>query len=163
VTFNVRMSSTDEAIETLASGAGEIVLILNPPGRDTIASEQVFRDSIYRCMRAISSIGERKTISLREFAAFPFVLAEPSFGLRQQIDRIFARHHIEPEVFCVTNSLALVKLSPALAVNVPCFGCCRRTTCGRPWCVLSRTSGSLQRCENEPVHYQECLFREQKK
>jgi DNA-binding transcriptional LysR family regulator len=109
VTFNVRMSSTDEAIEALASGAAEIGLILNPPGRDTIASEQVFRDSIIAACAPSHPLAKRKTISLRELAAFPFVLTEPTFGLRQQIDRIFARHHIEPEVFCVTNSLALVK------------------------------------------------------
>src|SRR6201999_3342142 len=34
VTFNVRMSSTDEAMEALNTGAAEIGLILNPPARD---------------------------------------------------------------------------------------------------------------------------------
>jgi DNA-binding transcriptional LysR family regulator len=44
-----------------------------------------------------------------DWPQYPFVLTEPSFGLRQQIDRILARHRIKPEIFFVTNSLALVK------------------------------------------------------
>src|SRR5262245_8070108 len=46
VMFNIRMSSTDEAMEALTSGVAEIGLILNPPARDNIATTQVFRDSI---------------------------------------------------------------------------------------------------------------------
>ena len=109
VTFNVRMSSTDDAMEALTSGAAEIGLILNPPARDAITSTQVFRDSMVAAFAPNHPLANRKSVSLRELAAFPFVLTEPSFGLRQQVDRIFARHAIVPEVFCVTNSLALVK------------------------------------------------------
>jgi DNA-binding transcriptional LysR family regulator len=109
VVFNVRMSSTDEAMEALISGVAEIGLILNPPIRETIVSTPVFRDTIVAALAPTHPLANRKSISLRELAKFPFVLTEPTFGLRQQIDRIFARHGIEPEVFCVTNSLALVK------------------------------------------------------
>jgi DNA-binding transcriptional LysR family regulator len=44
VTFNVRMSSTDEALEALISGAAEISLVLNAPVRDAITRLEVFRD-----------------------------------------------------------------------------------------------------------------------
>src|SRR5215471_19823802 len=36
VTFSVRMSSTDEAIEALITGAAEIGLVLNAPAREAI-------------------------------------------------------------------------------------------------------------------------------
>lgn len=109
VTFNVRMSSTDEAMEALTTGVAEIGLILNPPVRDTIASREVFHDVMVAAVAPTHPLANRKVVSLRELAEFPFVLTETSFGLRQQIDRTFDRHGIEPEVFCVTNSLALVK------------------------------------------------------
>jgi DNA-binding transcriptional LysR family regulator len=109
VLFNVRMSSTDEAMEALTTGAAEIGLILNPPARDTIASTEVFRDTIVAALAPTHPLAKRKTVSLRELAEFPFVLTESSFGLRQQIDRAFDRHGIEPDVFCATNSLTLVK------------------------------------------------------
>jgi DNA-binding transcriptional LysR family regulator len=109
VLFNVRMSSTDEAMEALTTGAAEIGLVLNPPVRDTIASTEVFRDTIVAALAPTHPLAKRKTVSLRELAEFPFVLTEASFGLRQQIDRVLDRHRISPKVFCATNSLALVK------------------------------------------------------
>ena len=45
----------------------------------------------------------------RELEGFPFALTEPSFGPRQQLDRVFAKYRFEPTTFCVTNSLALAK------------------------------------------------------
>jgi DNA-binding transcriptional LysR family regulator len=109
VTFNVRMSSTDEAMEALVSGAAEIGLVLNPPVRDTIASLEVFRDRMVAAFSPTHPLAGRKSVSLRELGDFPFALTEPSFGLRQQIDRVFVQHKFHPETFCVTNSLSLVK------------------------------------------------------
>ena len=109
VTFNVRMSSTDEAIEALITGAAEISLALNAPARDSITRLEVFRDRMVAAFSPTHPLAGRKILSLRELEGFPFALTEPSFGLRQQLDRVFAKHRFEPTTFCVTNSLALVK------------------------------------------------------
>jgi DNA-binding transcriptional LysR family regulator len=109
VVFNVRMSSTDEAMEALTTGAAEIGLILSPPVRDNIASAEVFRDGMVAAFSPAHPLAKRKVVSLRELAEYPLVLTEPAFGLRQQIDSAFARNGITPKIFCVTNSLALVK------------------------------------------------------
>jgi DNA-binding transcriptional LysR family regulator len=115
VSFNVRMSSTDEAVEALITGAAEIGLILNPPEREAIANRDVFRDRMVTTCSPSHPLAKRKIVSLRELGEFPFALTEPSFGLRQQIDRIFRRHAFQPQVFCVTNSLALVKEVAAIS------------------------------------------------
>jgi DNA-binding transcriptional LysR family regulator len=109
VTFNVRMSSTDEAIEALITGAAEIGLVLNAPARDRITRLEVFRDRMVAAFSPTHPLANRKTLSLRDLQGFPFALTEPSFGLRQQLERVFAKHGFEPATFCVTNSLALVK------------------------------------------------------
>jgi DNA-binding transcriptional LysR family regulator len=109
VTFNVTMSSTDAAIEALVTGAAEIGLVVNPPARETIATTEVLRDALVVAVAPDHPLAERKILSLRELAPFPMVFTERSFGLRQQIDRMFDRHGIDPNVFCVTNSLNLVK------------------------------------------------------
>ena len=46
VTFNIRMSSTDEAMEALVAGQAEIGLVLNAPVRDSITRLEVFRDGM---------------------------------------------------------------------------------------------------------------------
>jgi len=109
VVFNARMTSTDEAMEALTKGVAEIGLIINPPVRNAISSTPIFRDMMVATVGPSHPLAKRRMLSLRDLAEFPFVLAEPSFGLRQQIDRVFARHSFKPEIFCVTNSIALVK------------------------------------------------------
>lgn len=109
IRFNVTMSSTDEAIEALNNGTAEIGLVLNPPARDSIASTEVFRDTIVAAMSPAHPLAGHEILSLTAFTNFPFVLTETSFGLRQQIDRILDRHAIKLNISCVTNSLSLAK------------------------------------------------------
>ena len=109
VFFNVRMSSTDEAIEALTTGAAEIGLVLNPPDRDAIRSAEIFRDAIVAVVSPHHPIAGRKSVSLRELVEYPLALAEGSFGLRQQVDQVLDRHRIKANVACTTNSLALMK------------------------------------------------------
>ncbi len=109
VSFNVTMSSTDETMQALAAGLAEIGLILNPPAREAITSTEVFRDKMVAAVAPTHPVAGRPSVSLRELAAFPFVLAEKSFGLRQQVDRTFARHSVVPAISCVSNSLPLLK------------------------------------------------------
>ena len=103
------MSSTDEAIDALITGAAEIALVLNAPARDNITRLEVFRDWIVAAFSPTHPLAGRKSVTLRDLQSFPFTMTEPSFGLRQQLDRVFAQHGFEPATFCVTNSLALVK------------------------------------------------------
>jgi DNA-binding transcriptional LysR family regulator len=109
VTFNVSMSSTDEAMAALNTGAAEIGLILNPPVRDAIERMEVFRDRMVAAFGPAHPLAKRKVVSLGELAEFPIALTEASFGLRQQHERVFRRHAFQPRTFCVSNSLALVK------------------------------------------------------
>jgi DNA-binding transcriptional LysR family regulator len=109
VTFNVTMSSTDEAMEALNKGTAEIGLILNPPPREAIETMEVFKDQMVAAFAPTHPLAKRKVVSLRELAPYPLALTEQSFGLRQQHERAFRLHAFRPLTFCVTNSLALVK------------------------------------------------------
>jgi DNA-binding transcriptional LysR family regulator len=109
VVFNIITSSTDETMKALANGVAEIGLVLNPPARDTIVTIEIFRDTIVAAVAANHPLAGRKQASLKEIAPFPLILAVPAFGLRQQVDKAFDRSGITPKVFCVTNSMSLLK------------------------------------------------------
>jgi DNA-binding transcriptional LysR family regulator len=109
VSFNITTSSTDEAIEAVTNCTAEIGLVVNPPVRDTILSSEIFHDTIVAAVAPNHPLAGRGTVSLKEIAEFPLGLTEPSFGLRRQIDKAFNRYAIDPNVFCVTNSLNLLK------------------------------------------------------
>ncbi|MBV9251213.1 MAG: LysR family transcriptional regulator substrate-binding protein, partial [Acetobacteraceae bacterium] len=82
--------------------------------RDNITRMEVFRDGMVAAFSPAHPLAGRKLVSLAELAGFPFALTEPSFGLRQQLDRAFAKYRFEPKTFCVTNSLALIKQIAAI-------------------------------------------------
>jgi DNA-binding transcriptional LysR family regulator len=109
VLFNIITSSTDETINALVSGIAEIGLVLNPPVRETILSTEIFRETIVAAVAPNHPLADHKDVSLKELASFPLILAVPAFGLRQQVDKAFDRHGISPSVFCVTNSMRLLK------------------------------------------------------
>ena len=109
VLFNVTTSSTDQTVEALISGVAEVGLIVNPPVRETIITSEVFRDAMMAVVALNHPLAKRRTLTLEELAEIPFVLTEQSFGLRQQIDRVFDRHAFHPRMSCITNSLSLVK------------------------------------------------------
>jgi DNA-binding transcriptional LysR family regulator len=62
VTFNVTMSSTDEAMEALNKGAAEIGLILNPAPRDAIDTMEVFRDRMMAAFAPAHPLAKRKLV-----------------------------------------------------------------------------------------------------
>jgi DNA-binding transcriptional LysR family regulator len=109
VLFNIITSSTDETMKALVSGVAEVGLVLNPPVRDTIVSTEIFRETIVAAVSANHPLADRKHVSLKELASFPLILTVPAFGLRQQVDKAFDRHAISPNVFCVTNSMGLIR------------------------------------------------------
>ena len=109
ILFNFMASSTDETMEALVSGVAEVGLVLNPPTRDAIQNIEIFRDQIVAVFGPQHPLAGRQTVSLKEIARFPMILAIPSFGLRQQLERVFERHGIRPNVFCVTNAMGLMR------------------------------------------------------
>ncbi|MBV8868060.1 MAG: LysR family transcriptional regulator [Acetobacteraceae bacterium] len=109
VLFNVTTSSTDETVEALESGVAEIGLIVNPPTREVITRDEVFRDVIVAVIAPDHPLANRETVLLRELSEVPFAQTERRFGLRQQTERLFDRYGFHPRVSCATNSLDLIK------------------------------------------------------
>ena len=109
IRFNFLASSTDETMEALANAAAEVGLVLNPPVRDTVQNVEIYRDNIVAVFGPKHPLAGRKAVALSEVAEFSMVMAVPSFGLRQQVERAFDRHGIRPNAFCVTNSISLMK------------------------------------------------------
>jgi DNA-binding transcriptional LysR family regulator len=109
LSFNVNVSSTDEALSGLVNGVIEVGLVVNPPVREAILTTELERDTIVAAVGPHHPIANLTSVSLHELARYPLLLMEYSFGLRQQVDKALNRYGITPNVFCVTNSLILVK------------------------------------------------------
>lgn len=109
LSFSVTASSTDQTMEALLSGLAEVGLMINPPVREAILTTEIERDAIMAAVAPNHRLAGREVVSLQELASFPLVLTEHPFGLRRQTDAVFSRYRVEPDVFCVTNSILLLK------------------------------------------------------
>jgi DNA-binding transcriptional LysR family regulator len=109
ISFNFIVSSTDEAIEALISGAAEVGLVINPPEREAIQITEIQRDTIVAAVAPDHRLARRKSVPLEELIQFPMASTLFSSGLRHLIDRVFNRCKINPNVLCVTNSVSLIK------------------------------------------------------
>jgi DNA-binding transcriptional LysR family regulator len=109
IVFNFLASSTDETMEALNNASAEVGLVLNPPARDTVQNVEIYHDRIVAVFGPKHPLAGRKVVTLSEVAEFSIATGVPSFGVRQQVERAFDRHGIRRKVFCVTNSMPLIK------------------------------------------------------
>jgi len=109
ISFNFTVSSTDEAIEALISGVAEVGLVIDPLERDAIQITEIQRDTIVAAVAHDHRLARRKSVPLEELIEFPMASTLFSSGLRHLIDRVFNRCKINPNIFCVTNSVILIK------------------------------------------------------
>jgi DNA-binding transcriptional LysR family regulator len=109
ISFNFIVSSTDEAIAALIRGIAEIGLVINPPDRDALLIAEIQRDTIVAAVAPDHPLARRNSASLAELTEFPMASTLFSSGLRHLLDKVFNRCKINPNVFCVTNSVSLIK------------------------------------------------------
>ena len=109
LSFNITMSNTAETIQALTTSTAEIGLLVNPPPRDNISTIEIFRDTIVAAVAPNHPLAGCGTASLKKIAEFPLALIQLSVALRREIERVFDHSAINPNVFCVTNSLSLLK------------------------------------------------------
>lgn len=109
IRFHVRSSSTDQIVAALLEHEADVGLTFNAPVRDEIQTIEEYVEPV-TCLVApdhrFANVGQLKISQLIDE---PMALAESSFGLRQLIERAFARYRSDFEPAITTNSLELTK------------------------------------------------------
>jgi DNA-binding transcriptional LysR family regulator len=70
---------------------------------------EIQRDTIVAAVAPDHPLARRNSVPLAELSEFPMASTLFSSGLRHLLDRVFNRCKINPNVFCVTNSVILIK------------------------------------------------------
>lgn len=115
----------------LESGQLDLGISFLPPGRRTLAGEQLFTEELVVVVAADHALARRRVLRIRDLARLPLALLAQRYCTRQLIDRAMAEAGVEPLVKVEMNSVdsilstvrrtQLVTLLPTLAV-------CRRDT-----------------------------------
>lgn len=109
VRFDVTVADHERAIQALADYEVDLVLVFRPPFLATFQPLMRLEQRLFCLMAADHPLAERKTIRLRDCAAYPVVLPERSIGGRQLLDAVSARAGLQFNIVAESNSFEFLR------------------------------------------------------
>jgi len=109
ISFNIICASTDRSLDALVRDETDIAMTFNAPPRPDIITICEYVQPL-ACLVAIDHpLAGESSLLLKDIMNFPLALPDPTFGLRQAIDRAISRLNLKPPIFLNTDSLELIK------------------------------------------------------
>jgi DNA-binding transcriptional LysR family regulator len=109
ISFNIVCASTDRSLDALVRDEADIAMAFNAPLRADIVTICEYVQPM-ACLVAIDHpLARESSLRLKDIMNYPLALPDPTFGLRQAIDRAISRLDLKPPIFLNTDSLELMK------------------------------------------------------
>jgi DNA-binding transcriptional LysR family regulator len=105
ITFRIVVASTDRIVEALVADETDIGITLNAPKRPDLTCCRSWQEPLEVVVAPFHALSQRRSISFAELAHFSAVLPDPSFGVRQLVDRNVKRSGVELKLLATTNSI----------------------------------------------------------
>jgi len=109
VSFDVKVLDHERAIAALASFDTDLVLVFRPPFLATFQPLMCLPQRLVALMAADHPLAGKRTVRLRDCAAYPVALAERSIGGRQLLDEVAARAGLRFEIVVESNSFEFLR------------------------------------------------------
>jgi DNA-binding transcriptional LysR family regulator len=109
VAFDVKVLDHERAIAALASYDTDLVLVFRPPFLATFQPLMRLPQRLVALMAADHPLAGKRTVRLRDCAAYPVALAERSIGGRQLLDEVAARTGLRFEIVVESNSFEFLR------------------------------------------------------
>jgi DNA-binding transcriptional LysR family regulator len=109
VAFDVKVLDHEQAMIALAAYEVDLVLVFRPPFLASFQPLMSLEQRIVAVMSADHPLADRKTIRLRDCAAYPVALPERSIGGRQLLEEVTARTGIAFKIAAESNSFELLR------------------------------------------------------
>jgi DNA-binding transcriptional LysR family regulator len=109
ISFNIICASTDRSLDALVRDETDIAMAFNAPPRSDIVTICEYVQPM-ACLVAVDHpLAGESSLRLKDIMNYPLALPDPTFGLRQAIDRSISRLSLKPPIFLNTDSLELMK------------------------------------------------------
>jgi DNA-binding transcriptional LysR family regulator len=109
VTVAVTAVGSRDVAEMVGRHEADLGLVFGrAPRRDLIEIARM-RQSLCVIVSPRHPLAQKKFCVPKDFAGLRFIVPDPTFGIRQEIDRACARARIDLDIYCVTNSLAFAR------------------------------------------------------
>jgi DNA-binding transcriptional LysR family regulator len=109
VAFEVKVLDHERAIAALASYETDLVLVFRPPFLATFQPLMRLPQRLVALMAADHPLAGKRTVRLRDCAAYPLALAERSIGGRQLLDEVAARAGLQFAIVVESNSFEFLR------------------------------------------------------
>lgn len=109
VSFEIKVFDHEQAISALAAYEVDLALVFRPPFLANFQPLMVLEQRIIAVMSAEHPLAARRTVRLRDCAAYPVALPERSIGGRQLLEEALARHRIAFQVAAESNSFEMLR------------------------------------------------------
>jgi DNA-binding transcriptional LysR family regulator len=109
VSFEIKVFDHEQAMTALAAYEVDLALVFRPPFLANFQPLMVLEQRIIAVMSAEHPLAARRTVRLRDCAAYPVALPERSIGGRQLLEEALARHRIALQVAAESNSFEMLR------------------------------------------------------
>jgi DNA-binding transcriptional LysR family regulator len=109
VSFEVKVLDHEQAMAALASYEVDLVLVFRPPFLANFQPLMTLEQRLVAVMAADHPLAGKRTVRLRDCAAFPVALAERSIGGRQLLEEVAARSRLNFNIAAESNSFEMLR------------------------------------------------------
>jgi DNA-binding transcriptional LysR family regulator len=120
VSFDVKVFDHEQAMAALAAYEVDLVLVFRPPFLANFQPLMTLEQRLVAVMSAQHPLADRRSVRLRDCAAYPVALPERSIGGRQLLEEVLARSKITFQVAAQSNSFEMLR-GLILAANLISF------------------------------------------
>ena len=109
VSFEVKVLDHEQAMTALATYEVDLVLVFRPPFLANFQPLMTLEQRIVAVMSENHPLADRRTVRLRDCAAYPVALAERQIGGRQLLEEVLARSRLQFQVSAESNSFEMLR------------------------------------------------------
>ena len=109
VTFDIKVFDHERAMAALAAYEVDLALVFRPPFLANFQPLMSLEQRIVAVMSAKHPLAGRRTVRLRDCAAYPVALPERSIGGRQLLEEAMARNRITLQIGAESNSFEMLR------------------------------------------------------
>lgn len=109
VSFDLKVLDHEQAMAALAAYEVDLVLVFRPPFLPNFQPLMTLEQRIVAVMSASHPLAERRTVRLRDCAAYPAALAERQIGGRQLLEEVLARSRLQFQIAAESNSFEMLR------------------------------------------------------
>ena len=109
VVFDVKVLDHEQAMSALAAYEVDLVLVFRPPFLANFQPLMTVEQRIVAVMSKDHPLAGRRTVRLRDCAAYPVALPERSIGGRQLLEEVLARGRITFQLAAESNSFEFLR------------------------------------------------------